>query len=468
MKLNICLFVLLAFLLFSKVHATHIKGGHIEYRQIGERAFVFTIVGYRDEQGILFSNGIFDFGDGNTYGDDEEIIPWKRLELENGVEQWEFTVTHTYASMGKYVVGYTEENRTEDVRNIAGSVNTAFHVEAVLTIDPLFGPNSSPSFSLPDFSGVVGQRYLTTFTTKDPDGDSLSYRLTTPLQSKGVKVGGYLNLNDPLLYDGTPGQLKLSTTTGNLLWETDNLSNIPNFQSREFNITVKVTQWRNNIIVGQNTIDYQVEIWNLNSTTFNTVGIEFPDSRCYDEKDTELVDEIVFTNPSQTELRITFEGSDDSFLVNDKTPEGWNEEMSDSLITAEKFVIETRSDRTNEALGAGISSLRMNVISSHSGDWFTFDVTQSQTLLYGTSCDFDALSIDQVDNPILKIGQEGITLSSTSTYSKIIVSDLSGKAILERDLTKTKTINYNFERNTVYLLTLVSDQDMMTTKFLIK
>ena len=111
-RLFICLILLS---ITTKSIATHIRAGEIIARQVSGTEFVFTFVGYRDVQGILFQNGTFDFGDGTTFGGEGgDQIPWVRFAPENGVERWEFTLSKTYSAAANYLVSYTEENRNED------------------------------------------------------------------------------------------------------------------------------------------------------------------------------------------------------------------------------------------------------------------------------------------------------------------------------------------------------------------
>ena len=182
---------------------THIRAGEIVARQVSGNEYIFTFIGYRDVEGILFQNGIFDFGDGTIFGGENsnEAIPWVRFDPEDGIERWEFTLPHTYPAAANYIVSYTEENRNEDIQNISGSVNTAFYVETPIIIDVLF-PNSSPFFTVPPIDqGVVGAIFEHNPGAFDPNDDSLSYSLVTPQQANNLDVGGYLRLNDASFYD---------------------------------------------------------------------------------------------------------------------------------------------------------------------------------------------------------------------------------------------------------------------------
>jgi len=243
-------FVLLGF----QTLATHIRAGEIVARQVSGNEFVFTFIGYRDVEGILFQNGLFDFGDGTQYGGDGgERIPWERFDPEDGVERWEFTLPKTYLASANYLVSYTEENRNEDIQNISASVLTPFHVETLVIVDALF-PNSSPFFTVPPIDqGVVGSVFEHNPGAFDPDNDSLSYSLVTPQQGSGSDVGGYLQLNDASFYDdfsagnstgtGTP-TLSIDPVTGTLTWDSPGGATLSDLQCKEWNVAIRVQEWR--------------------------------------------------------------------------------------------------------------------------------------------------------------------------------------------------------------------------------
>ncbi|MBC6426385.1 MAG: gliding motility-associated C-terminal domain-containing protein [Ekhidna sp.] len=272
--------------------ATHIRAGEIIARQVSGNEYVFTFIGYRDVEGILFQNGIFDFGDGTTFGGDnaDEMIPWVRFAPEDGVERWEFTLPHTYPAAANYIVSYTEENRNEDIQNIPGSVNTAFHVETLVIIDALF-PNSSPFFTVPPIDqGVVGAIFEHNPGAFDPDDDSLSYSLVTPQQANRLDVGGYLQLNDAGFYEdfGTgnstgsgPPEVFIDPVTGTLTWDAPGGATIPDMQNREWNVAIRVQEWRKIgeqfIPLGYVVRDMQIIIWDFEN---EPPELEVPEDTC--------------------------------------------------------------------------------------------------------------------------------------------------------------------------------------------
>lgn len=279
-------------LVSSFAHATHIRAGEVIAERITGLTYKFTFIGYRDVEGVLFGQGIFSFGDGTFYGDDDdEPIPWvEPIDLGNGVEKWQFSVTHTYSGGQNYLVSYTEDFRNANIQNISGSVSTSFHVETLVVIDALIS-NSTPYFTVPPIDqGVVGVIFEHNPGAFDPDGDSLSYYFTTPKQSAGQDVGGYQSLISEGFYenfgagnmakDGPP-TLTIDPVTGTLTWDSPGGATIPDMENREFNVAFVVEEWRRIggelIRLGYVTRDMQIIIWNFDN---DPPEMEIPEDTC--------------------------------------------------------------------------------------------------------------------------------------------------------------------------------------------
>ncbi|SNT24587.1 gliding motility-associated C-terminal domain-containing protein [Ekhidna lutea] len=286
--LFLSIFTLLA--LISK--ATHIRAGEVIAKRVSGLTYQFTFIGYRDVEGVPFGQGVFDFGDGELYGDDPgETIPWGQIEdLGNGVEKWQFTLTHTYAGGANYLVSYKEDFRNAEIQNIAGSISTSFYVETLVVIDPLI-VNSTPFFTVPPIDqGVVGAIFEHNPGAFDPDGDSLSYFFTTPKQDEGLEVNGYQSLIDPSFYDvfnegnsmrDGPPELRINPVTGTLIWDAPGGATIPDMENREFNVAFVVEEWRRVngelIRLGFVTRDMQIIIWNYEN---DPPELEVPEDTC--------------------------------------------------------------------------------------------------------------------------------------------------------------------------------------------
>ena len=459
-----------SFLVSVLAYSTHIKGGQIQYEQISANTFLFTFIGYRDVDGVLFGNGIFDFGDGTTFGGSNgETIPWEEpIFIGNGVELWKFKIQYTYENSGSYIVSYTEDFRSTDIENIGESVSTSFYVEASLLASSLVF-NSSPVIPNPDFSGFVGQPYLTTFSTVDPDGDSLSYHLVIPKQGSNLNAI-YTNPNSREFYIGEPGEFSLSAREGNLVWGTEGVIAVPPKEARPFNVAIKVKQWRYGEFVGSNIIDFNIELYSAEPTSWEFASFIFPESRSFENDDMILEDTVKFDNPEASNINVSFHSNDLSFLINEMTIEDWNAQMQENAIDDEKFNINIQFDPEVARTNDNFSVLRMEVE-------YLFDLpgigalssSQSQTMMYCKSCDFDrVLNVSSNINPLFRINNDQIIFSNNSEYKQAIISDISGKIYVEASIPSSKILKYNFEKNTIYLLTLVSGQGITTRKFLIE
>jgi len=453
--------------------ATHIKGGYISYKQLSSNTFEFTFVGYRDSDGVLFGNGVFDFGDGTQFGGlDGDPIPWE-LPIDNinsEIELWTFKLTHTYSGSGTYVVSFTEDFRTETVANIAGSTSTPFYIEASVAVDPLLGFNSSPRHDPQVFYGIVGDTYYTSFVTADPDGDSLSYHLTTPEQDNSTHVEGYRFPNNIEFNEDNTNTFSLHPISGNLVWETEGIDIIPPNESREFTIAIKVVQWRAGIQVGFTTLDYNIELWNPELPVGQPfLTLDFPESKCYDSGSSVLMDTIEIQNLKGSTLEISFDSIGAGFSIDELSVQEWNNQNKDSNFSDEAIRIPVQFDPNLTTSDYSSLLMKLSYVTLIGDTQFPLELNQHQALFYGENCEFNfVLHAEELDEMLYKIEKGGISFSPVSAVKKVIVSDLTGNIVLEKLVSNSETIEYKFERNTIYLLTLVSNEEITTHKFLFK
>lgn len=241
------LFSILAF----QAAATHLRGGEITVARedCGSLTATITITVYLDaESTVPFGGGWLDFGDGT----DPIQIPEQTstpTDLGNNVSKATFTITHTYASPGKYLITYTEPNRNAGILNVPNSVQTRFHLETLIAIDPSVGCNNSPVLLIPPIDKGCGcVPFYHNAGAFDPDGDSLSYELVVPKSDPGVTIQGYVFPDDPSLYptpcvDADPPVFNIDPITGLITW------NAPpdidaNREGAEYNFSFIVREWR--------------------------------------------------------------------------------------------------------------------------------------------------------------------------------------------------------------------------------
>lgn len=149
-----------------------------------------------------------------------------------------------YPGPGEYKLSYRSFNRNPDIVNISRSVNTPFVVESALVVDPLLC-NSTPRLSEDlNYQAYTGSEFLQSLRASDPDGDSLSVELVTPLQDEDVPVE-YLGLplDIDLRYAENPrnaqgsGRPTFTLGTEELRWDAPNLPG-------EFTVAFRINEWR--------------------------------------------------------------------------------------------------------------------------------------------------------------------------------------------------------------------------------
>jgi len=277
---------LLAGILLLVIHAqswaTHLRAGEITVERVDcqELSFVITITVYTDigpQVTAKFGDGTLDFGDGTNIQIPREENP---QDLGQDVGLNVFQTIHTYQGNGIYVISYTEPNRNEGVLNMSNSVNTPFHLETQIFIDPFLGCNDTPVLLVPPVDrGCVGKAFYHNPGAFDREGDSLSYEFVIPKQAKGVNVLDYSFPNDPKFGGATeggsgPATLSINPLTGEIIWNSPG-------KAGEYNLAFIVTEWR--IVegvafkLGHVTRDMQIIIEDCDN---QTPDLEVPEDVC--------------------------------------------------------------------------------------------------------------------------------------------------------------------------------------------
>lgn len=248
------------FLLFAlSSFATHNRAGEITYKHVSGFTYEFTITTYtkvsgvsadadRTRLGIAWGDGTFD-----------SLDRISQIFLDADIKQNKYIGIHTYSGPFTYVVGVSDPNRIENIININNSVNTLFYLEdTVKILDPnIIGFNSSPQLLNPPIEyGNVGQIFTHNPNAFDPDGDSLSYSISSPLQASGLPVSGYSPPN--LISPGPNNQISINQLTGELTWNTPQQVGI-------YNIVIIIKEYRNGILIGTVIRDLQIIIDDTNN-----------------------------------------------------------------------------------------------------------------------------------------------------------------------------------------------------------
>ena len=242
--------VLLSFPL--EVVATHIRAGEIIARRISNQSltYEFSIIGYTDTgSSVQFGGGDIDFGDGTVINIEEGAEFGETINLGDEVAYNVYVITHTYQAPGTYFIRFREFYRNAGVVNMTNSVETPFYTETMIVIDPFFGLNNTPVLLVPPVDrGAVGATFIHNAGAYDPDGDSLSYRISTPKRNFNEEVFGYKSPIDPEFYQGKdyntsnqeqngPPTFTLDSISGNLVWDAPGMMG-------EYNVAFIVEEWR--------------------------------------------------------------------------------------------------------------------------------------------------------------------------------------------------------------------------------
>lgn len=165
-----------------------------------------------------------------------------------------YRIIHSYTGAGTYTIRFYDPNRNANVANIPNSVNQPFYVESQLVINSFSGANSSPQFLYdPIDRACVGKCFTHNPGAYDPDGDSLSYEITTCRVNVGETVPGYTYPNP-----GAGGEFDINPVTGLVKWCSPQAK-------AEYNIAFIVREWRKNtdglyVMIGYMIRDMQVVV----------------------------------------------------------------------------------------------------------------------------------------------------------------------------------------------------------------
>jgi gliding motility-associated-like protein len=232
------------FLLVLSAYATHERAGEIIYRHIQGLTYEATIITYTYSPSPADRPELeLRWGDGTS-----SILPrTTMIDLTPVIRRNEYVGQHTYAGAGTFVLSVEDPNRNYGIVNIPNSVNVPFYIQSELVINPFVGSNNSVILLNPPLDyGCVNKLYIHNPAAYDPDGDSLSYKLTICRGANGEPIPGYT-------YPQASIDFTINETTGDLIWNT------PMVQG-EYNVAFIIEEWRNGFRVGYVTRDLQIQI----------------------------------------------------------------------------------------------------------------------------------------------------------------------------------------------------------------
>jgi gliding motility-associated-like protein len=261
----ISLFVLM--LMAFCAYATHNRAGEIIYEHVSGYTYKVTIITITKVSAPADRPWLKIY-----WGDEPENILDTDLDsLSRSVEFFypntdakrnEYFGFHTYAGPGIYNLRVEDPNRNGGVMNITNSIQQVFGIQSQLVISPGLGHNNSVQLlNPPTQEACIYQMWMHNPAAYDPDGDSLSYALVPCLGEDGLA----LSLGDIPAWE-LPSEVTSETTdlftidalTGNVMWTVPLLAG-------EYNIAIKVSEYRNGVLIGYVIRDMQVTVVTCNN-----------------------------------------------------------------------------------------------------------------------------------------------------------------------------------------------------------
>ncbi|MCZ2100006.1 MAG: gliding motility-associated C-terminal domain-containing protein [Chitinophagales bacterium] len=238
------------------LYATHNRAGEITYRQLSPLTIELTITTYTKASSVAADRDSLDvnWGDGTTQFVRRDN---SRTKFEpNDIKINYYVAQHTYPGVATYTVSFLDPNRISGILNVnyPNSIDIPFFLSTTFTLlDQQFqGFNNSAVLLQPPIDiGCVNKVFIHNPNAYDPDGDSLAYELTPPLQDINVPVPGYRYPNEVGTVSGN--RLTINPTTGEIRWDS------PKIQG-EYNIAIKIKEYRNGRLINVILRDMQIFI----------------------------------------------------------------------------------------------------------------------------------------------------------------------------------------------------------------
>ncbi len=246
---NLARGILIIMLLFltgnMKINATHNRAGEITYVQLSDLTYEITIttftytLSYADRPQLEVS-----WGDNTTSIAQRNSI----LFLPNYYKRNIYTINHTYPGPGVYKIVVQDPNRNANVKNIPNSVNVVFSISTTLIVNPAIGRNSTPVLLNPPYDKAArGYVFIHNPAAYDPDGDSLSYKLTVCTREDGKPIENYT-------LPPATNFIKVDSITGDLIWNTP-------ADTGKYNVAMEIQEWRYGKKIGMVVRDMQIEVY---------------------------------------------------------------------------------------------------------------------------------------------------------------------------------------------------------------
>ena len=233
-----------------RLNATHNRAGEITYKHLGGYKFEATIITYtksnspadRPSLEMNWGDGTIDTLPRSNGGGNGEIVGGDtKKNVYSGI--------HIYPGPSVYILFFEDPNRNGGIINIPNSLNIPFYVSTKLIVNPFLGYNNSVQLLNPPIDRACpGRLFIHNPGAWDPDGDSISFKLTSCKGEKGANIPGFTQPN-------STNSFYIDPISGNLYWDTPAQNGIG-----EYNIAILIEEWRKGVFIGSVTRDMQIDV----------------------------------------------------------------------------------------------------------------------------------------------------------------------------------------------------------------
>ncbi len=233
-------------LVFASLKATHNRAGEITYVQLSDLTYEITITTFTYTLSLADRPSLdVEWGD-NTTSNAPRV---SMLTLPNFYRRNIYKIVHTFPGPGVYRIVVQDPNRNAGVKNIPNSVNVVFSMSTILTVNPAMGRNNTPVLLNPPYDkAAYGFVFIHNPAAYDPDGDSLSYKITICTREDGKPIENYT-------FPPATNLIWVDSISGDLVWDTPADTGI-------FNVAMEIQEWRNTKKIGVVVRDMQIEVFN--------------------------------------------------------------------------------------------------------------------------------------------------------------------------------------------------------------
>jgi len=231
---------------FANLNATHNRAGEITYVQISSLTYEITVttftytLSYADRPELTVE-----------WGDNTSSVAQRSeiTSLPNYYRKNVYKINHTYPGPGVYIIVVQDPNRNYGVQNIPNSVNVVFSIRTILLVNPAMGLNSTPVLLNPPYDKAAkGHLFIHNPGAYDPDGDSLSYKLTVCTREDGRPIENYS-------LPPATNKFYVDSISGDLVWDTP-------ADTGKYNVAMEIQEWRDKKKIGIVVRDMQIEVYN--------------------------------------------------------------------------------------------------------------------------------------------------------------------------------------------------------------